>query len=448
MSKAKNLGAGSSFAQARPISARRAAIGAATAAPTEGVPDPTELPLGLISQNPDNPREELRDLEGLADSIREIGLVNSITVATVDSYLAERPERAEDVDEGARYIVVDGHRRLEAARLAGAAVIRVSVNNHLVATDEALLEAAFVANVHRDDMNPIEQAHALKKLVEFYGSQNKAAKRLGIGQSTISSKLSILDLDHGLQADLVEGRRTIEHVRNLSKLPPEQQRAKADARAEAAEQRSAAKRDLSRRDNPQVVHEAPVSGEAGVTDGSASGGSTPGEGVSGGGVPGGGISGGGVVGGGVVDLSRRDNPGGDGRGSLVDEVPAPRSAKAAPSVAQGPAPVRVAEPFSVDGGAAVVEAPVGERSGASWNTAAPAAPAVPEVPLHDGVALMDLAFDRLDPGQRGAFIQHYFKRSTGVGAVIADMRGDLAVQDRNSLAAILEQVASGLREGA
>ncbi|MFJ9829595.1 ParB/RepB/Spo0J family partition protein [Streptomyces sp. NPDC101160] len=252
MSKAKNLGSGASFAQARPISARRAAIGAATAAPTQGVPDPTELPLALISQNPDNPREELRDLEALADSIREVGLINSITVATLDAYLAERPERAGALDEGARYLVVDGHRRLEAARLAGAKTIRVSVNNDLVATDEALLEAAFVANVHRDDMNPLEQAHALKKLVEFYGSQNKAAKRLGIGQSTISSKLSVLDLDPSLQADLVAGRRRIEHVRNLSKLTPEEQRDKADARAEAGRRRSAADLDLSRRDNPQA----------------------------------------------------------------------------------------------------------------------------------------------------------------------------------------------------
>ncbi|MFJ6452567.1 hypothetical protein ACIQNV_38890 [Streptomyces hydrogenans] len=54
----------------------------------------------------------------------------------------------------------------------------------------------------------------------FRNITNKAAKRLGIAQSTISSKLSILDLDLELQADLVEGRRTVEHVRNLSKLPP------------------------------------------------------------------------------------------------------------------------------------------------------------------------------------------------------------------------------------
>jgi ParB family transcriptional regulator, chromosome partitioning protein len=234
VSKAKDLGAGASFAQARPISARRAAIGAATGATTDGVPDPTELALGLISQNPDNPREELRNLDGLADSIREIGLINAITIASVGAYLAERPDRAEDLDEGARFIVVDGHRRLEAARLAGAPKIRVSVDNALVSTDESLLEAAFVANVHRDDMNPLEQAQALRKLVKFYGSQNKAAKRLGIGQSTISSKLSILDLDPELQADLVAGRRKIEHVRNLSKLPPSEQRQKADTRAAAS----------------------------------------------------------------------------------------------------------------------------------------------------------------------------------------------------------------------
>ncbi|MFI8916456.1 ParB/RepB/Spo0J family partition protein [Streptomyces sp. NPDC053513] len=418
MSKAKNLGAGTSFAQARPISARRAAIGAATTAPTEGVPDPTELSLDLISQNPDNPREELRDLEGLADSIREIGLVNSITIATLDSYLAERPERAGEIDEGARYIVVDGHRRLEAARLAGATTIRVSVNNNLVATDEALLEAAFVANVHRDDMNPIEQAHALKKLVKFYGSQNKAAKRLGIGQSTISSKLSILDLDLELQADLVEGRRTIEHVRNLSKLTPEEQRAKADARAKAAEQKAAAKRDLSRRDNPSVPQEMTASAESGASDEADSG------------------------------LSRRDNPDPSERRPLTDEVPAPRSATEVPitSPAQESVSDPVTELSSPNGGAADTETTVLERPAALQNTSVPYTQAVPKLPLHDGVALMDLAFDGLAPGQRSAFIQHYFKRSTGVGAVVADLRANLERPARTSLAEILQQVAAGLLE--
>ncbi|WP_329404970.1 ParB/RepB/Spo0J family partition protein [Streptomyces melanogenes] len=267
-SKAKNLGAGSSFGQARAVSARRAAIGAVTDAPTAGVPDPTELPVGRISQNPDNPREQLRDLEGLADSIREIGLVNAITIASVEAYLRERPDRADDLDPDTRYIVIDGHRRLAAAKLAGVPTVRVSVDNALVSTDEALLEAAFVANVHRDDMNPLEQANALKKLVEFYGSQNRAAKRLGIAQSTISSKLSVLDLTPELQADLVEGRRKVEHVRNLSKYTAEQQREQADARAAASEERREANRraaELSRRDSSSLIHELTPSDSTSAT---------------------------------------------------------------------------------------------------------------------------------------------------------------------------------------
>jgi ParB family transcriptional regulator, chromosome partitioning protein len=202
---------------------------------------PSEMPLSWIGQNPDNPREALRELGPLTTSIREIGLVNAITVASVEAYVRERPGRLRELDPSARYIVVDGHRRLEAARIAGLARVRVSVDDALVSTDRSLLEAAFVANVHRDDMNPLEQAHALKKLVEFYGSQNKAAKRLGIAQSTISSKLSVLELGPELQADLLAGRRKVVHVRNLSRLTPQQQKQRADARAAATESRAMAR---------------------------------------------------------------------------------------------------------------------------------------------------------------------------------------------------------------
>ncbi|MFI8515425.1 ParB/RepB/Spo0J family partition protein [Streptomyces sp. NPDC085460] len=66
------------------------------------------------------------------------------------------------------------------------------------------------------------------------------------------------------------------------------------------------------------------------------------------------------------------------------------------------------------------------------------------VPWHDGAALMDMSFERLDPVQRSEFILRYFRRSTGVEAVITDMRGDLSPQARASLAAILQQVATGL----
>ncbi|MGW3491374.1 ParB/RepB/Spo0J family partition protein [Streptomyces sp. NPDC001054] len=66
------------------------------------------------------------------------------------------------------------------------------------------------------------------------------------------------------------------------------------------------------------------------------------------------------------------------------------------------------------------------------------------LPRQHGETLMNAAFDQLDPEQRSAFILRYFQRSTGVEAVIADMRGDLAAEARISLAAILQQVAAGL----
>ncbi|MEU4098214.1 ParB/RepB/Spo0J family partition protein [Streptomyces sp. NPDC026673] len=238
MSKAAQLGAGASFGNARSVSARRAAIGAATAVPTAGVPEPTELPVGLISHNPDNPRDHLRDLDGMTESVQELGVINAITVASVDAYLSERPDRAADLDSDTKYIVVDGHRRLEAARRAGLAAVKVHVDDARVATDEALLETAFVANFHRDNMTDLEQAHALESLVAFYGSQTKAAKRLGISQATISSKLSLLKLSPELQAEVASGTRQVEHVRNLGKLSAEEQRAAADARVAEAKQRS------------------------------------------------------------------------------------------------------------------------------------------------------------------------------------------------------------------
>lgn len=255
MSKADTLGEAPAFGAARTArSSRRDAIdrtiggeGVATAALTE-------LPVTLISENPDNPRNHLRNLDETVETVREVGILLPIVVATTDAYLRDRPGRAEDLDAGAKYIVVDGHRRLEAARRVGLATIPVRVDNARVATDEALLEAAFVANYHRDDMTDLEEAHALKSLVDYYGSQTKAAKRLGIPQNTISSKLSLLKLTPELQKDLVTGTRVVEHVRNLGKLSPQEQVARADERAQAA------------RRKPDTPPAAPPARESGPAD--------------------------------------------------------------------------------------------------------------------------------------------------------------------------------------
>jgi ParB family chromosome partitioning protein len=242
VSKADTLGPAPAFGAVR--SARRAATQKAIGG--EGAPQETvtELPVTLISENPDNPRNHLRDIDSTVETVRSVGVLLPIVVATVEAYLRERPDRANDLDEGAKYLVVDGHRRLEASRRVGLATIPVRVDNARVATDEALLEAAFIANYHRDDMTDLEEAHALQQLVEYYGSQTKASKRLGIAQSTLASKLSLLKLTPELQKDLMTGERKVEHVRNLGKLSPEEQKAKADERAEAARRKAEVRQEL------------------------------------------------------------------------------------------------------------------------------------------------------------------------------------------------------------
>lgn len=234
MSKADTVGPAPTFGAVR--SARRNAI--RSVGGEDATAAVTELPVTVISENPDNPRNHLRNLDEMVDTVREIGVILPIVVATTDAYLRDRADRANDLDDGAHYVVIDGHRRLEAARRVGLATIPVRVDNARVATDEAILEAAFVANYHRDDMTDLEEAHALKQLVDYYGSQSKAAKRLGISQSNISSKLSLLKLAPELQRDLMTGERKVEHVRNLGKLSAEEQRAKADERAAAAQDKA------------------------------------------------------------------------------------------------------------------------------------------------------------------------------------------------------------------
>lgn len=248
MNKSDQLGSGSAFGAATTArSSRRNVIDTAINGADPGLAAPTELPVTLISDNPDNPRNHLRALDETVETVRELGVILPIVVATTDAYLRDRPDRADDLDDGATHIVVDGHRRLEAARRVGLATIPVRVDNARVATDETLLEAAFVANYHRDDMTDLEEAHALKSLVDYYGSQTKASRRLGIPQNTISSKLSLLKLAPELQKDLVTGTRQVEHVRNLGKLSPEEQKAKADERAQAARR----KRETTSQNQPQ-----------------------------------------------------------------------------------------------------------------------------------------------------------------------------------------------------
>ncbi|MFC8350962.1 ParB/RepB/Spo0J family partition protein [Streptomyces sp. NPDC057280] len=212
-----------------PLSSRGQALAHVMGDPTAV----TSLSPADISFNPDNPREELGDVSDLVASFTEVGQIVAITIASAKAYLAGRPDRHDYLEAGAKYVVIDGNRRLKAAREAGLKAIKVTVEDTFASTDETLLEAAFIANAQRKDLSELEEAQALRRLVDFYGSQHKAAKRLGMSQPLISQKLSLLALAPELQADLEAGRRNVSHVRSLASLPPEQQREEADRRAQA-----------------------------------------------------------------------------------------------------------------------------------------------------------------------------------------------------------------------
>ncbi|MDK0524507.1 ParB/RepB/Spo0J family partition protein [Streptomyces sp. ML-6] len=242
MSKADQLGAGRFGGGARPVSARRAAIGAATGVPTERVAPPTRLPVTRINSNPDNPRTTLGDLTELAGSLAEHGQKQAITVMNRDAYVRANPERERDLDPDTTHVVVDGSSRLAAAREAGLTHLNVMVDDEQGSDGDAILESALVANVHRNDLDPLDEARALQRLLAIHGSQVKLAKRLRKSQGWVSQRLALLNLTPELQA--VVGEEPVELLRTVAKQPHDRQEAALEElkaeRARKEEERAAA----------------------------------------------------------------------------------------------------------------------------------------------------------------------------------------------------------------
>ncbi len=221
MSKADQLGAGRFGGGARPVSARRAAIGAATGVPTEGVPAPNELPLDRISLNPDNPRSHLGDLTDLAGSLRDHGQKQAITVMNRDAYVKANPDKAAELEPNTTHVVIDGSCRLAAAREAGLTKLKVMVDDEQGTNEDDLLESALVANIHRQDLEPLDEARALERLLGIHGSQTALAARLHRSQGWVSQRLALLNLAPELQERI--GQEPIDLLRAVGNKPAEEQ---------------------------------------------------------------------------------------------------------------------------------------------------------------------------------------------------------------------------------
>ena len=223
MTKANKLGAGRFGGQTQAISARRQAVAAATGVPTEGIAPPTELPVHRISLNPDNPRSALGDLTDLAGSLKTHGQKQAITVMNRDAYVKATPDHEADLEPDTTHVVVDGSSRLAAAREAGLTTIKVMVSDDQGTTSEELLESALVANIHRQDLEELDEARALQRLLAMHGSQRALAKHLHRSQGWVSQRLALLNLTPELQARI--GQEPIDLLRAVGNKPAAQQEA-------------------------------------------------------------------------------------------------------------------------------------------------------------------------------------------------------------------------------
>jgi len=207
----------------RPVSARRQAVAAATGVPTEAVAPPTELPVNRISLNPDNPRSSLGDLTDLAGSLKDHGQKVAIAVMNRDAYVRINPGKESDLEADTTYVVLDGSSRLAAARDAGLATIKVMVDDNQGEDQEGLLESALVANIHRQDLDPLDEARALERLLKIHGSQRALAKRLHRSQGWVSQRLALLGLNPELTEALERGTENVDLLRAVGNKPKDQQ---------------------------------------------------------------------------------------------------------------------------------------------------------------------------------------------------------------------------------
>lgn len=159
----------------------------------------TEVPLAAVVPNPHNVRDGLGDLTELVESVRAQGVLQPLVVRPVAD-----GERA-DLPEGARYVVVMGHRRLAALAETQAVSVPVVVRSDLtVHTDR---RSMLVENLQRQDLSPLEEARAFRAEMDASGiSQRSLAKQIGVTQAHVSRRLALLGLDDKVKDAIADGR--------------------------------------------------------------------------------------------------------------------------------------------------------------------------------------------------------------------------------------------------
>ena len=172
------------------------------------------LPISQVESCASQPRKlfDPESLADLADSIREHGIIQPLTVRKLQS---------------GYYQIIAGERRWRAARMAGLTEVPAIV---IEADDRKAMELAMIENLQREDLNPIEEAEGFQVLMDNYGmTQEEAAQCVGKSRSAVANALRLLRLSPAVRAMVEDGRLSGGHARTLLPLPQELQEKAAEA---------------------------------------------------------------------------------------------------------------------------------------------------------------------------------------------------------------------------
>ena len=163
-----------------------------------------DIPIAEIRPNPQQPREHFDEeaLAALADSIREVGILQPVLVRAA---------------ENGGYELIAGERRWRAARRIGLQTVPAMVR---VADDAAMLQHAIVENIQREELNPLEEAAAFQQLIEDFSlTHEDVATRVAKSRATITNTLRLLQLPPAIQRSLKDGTIRMGHARALLGTP-------------------------------------------------------------------------------------------------------------------------------------------------------------------------------------------------------------------------------------
>lgn len=167
--------------------------------PSDATDNVREISIGLIDRNEEQPRTNFdpKALDELAASIKVHGIIQPILLNEKDG----------------RYVIVAGERRWRAARIAGLKTVPAIVKNF---TSKEISEIAIIENLQREDLNPIESARAIQKLInKFDLTQENVAERIGKSRSAVTNTLRLLSLPNEVIKYIEDGKLSAGHARTL-----------------------------------------------------------------------------------------------------------------------------------------------------------------------------------------------------------------------------------------